>query len=101
MATDTITPKGKYTESLTFSTPDCIYADYGKLGKSSLQFSNYHLCTNCVFDININKKLESTQRDPSKLKRAKMSTNEAKQRPNKYNRIVGISINKHGTNKCK
>jgi hypothetical protein len=28
--------KGKYTESLTFSTPNCIYADYGKLGKPSL-----------------------------------------------------------------
>ena len=37
MATDTTTLKGKYTESLTFSTPNCIYADYGKLGKPSLQ----------------------------------------------------------------
>ena len=37
MATDTTMPKGKYTESLTFSTPNCIYADYGKLGKPSLQ----------------------------------------------------------------
>src|SRR5882724_7876045 len=36
-ATSTTTPKGKYTESLTFSTPNCIYADYGKLGKPSLQ----------------------------------------------------------------
>ena len=36
MATDTTTLKGKYTESLTFSTPNCIYADYGKLGKPSL-----------------------------------------------------------------
>ena len=36
-ATDTTTPKGKYTESLTFSTPNCIYANYGKLGK-------LHLC---------------------------------------------------------
>ena len=35
-ATDTTTPKGKYTESLTFSTPNCIYANYGKLGKPSL-----------------------------------------------------------------
>ena len=35
-ATDTTTPKGKYTENLTFSTPNCIYADYGKLGKPSL-----------------------------------------------------------------
>ena len=37
MATDTTTLKGKYTESLTLSTPNCIYADYGKLGKPSLQ----------------------------------------------------------------
>jgi hypothetical protein len=37
MATSTTTPKGKYTESLTFSTPNCIYANYVKLGKSSLQ----------------------------------------------------------------
>ena len=36
MATDTTTLKGKYTESLIFSTPNCIYADYGKLGKPSL-----------------------------------------------------------------
>ena len=36
MATDTTTLKGKYTESLTFSTLNCIYADYGKLGKPSL-----------------------------------------------------------------
>ena len=36
-ATDTTTLKGKYTESLTFSTPNCIYADYGKFGKPSLQ----------------------------------------------------------------
>ena len=36
MATDTTTPKGKYTESLTFSTPNCIYADCGKLDKPSL-----------------------------------------------------------------
>ena len=34
--TDTTTLKGKYTESLTFSTPNCIYADYGKLGKPTL-----------------------------------------------------------------
>ena len=27
MATSTTTPKGKYTESQTFSTPNCIYAD--------------------------------------------------------------------------
>ena len=37
MATDTTMLQGKYTESLTFSTPNCIYADYGKLGKPSLQ----------------------------------------------------------------
>ena len=37
MATSTTTPKGKYTESLTFSTSNCIYANYGKLGKPSLQ----------------------------------------------------------------
>ena len=37
-ATDTTTPKGKYTESLTFSTPNCIYANYGKLGKPSLHY---------------------------------------------------------------
>ena len=36
MAASTTTPKGKYTESLTFSTPNCIYANYGKLGKPSL-----------------------------------------------------------------
>src|ERR1700729_1373473 len=36
-AASTATPKGKYTESLTFSTPNCIYANYGKLGKPSLQ----------------------------------------------------------------
>src|ERR1700683_1458342 len=36
MATSTTTPKGKCTESLTFSTPNCICADYGKLGKPSL-----------------------------------------------------------------
>ena len=36
-ATSTTTPKGKYTESLTFSTPNCIYANYGKLGKPCLQ----------------------------------------------------------------
>jgi hypothetical protein len=36
-ATSTTMPKGKYTESLTFSTPNCIYANYGKLGKPSLQ----------------------------------------------------------------
>ena len=35
-AADTTTPKGKYTESLAFNTPNCIYADYGKLGKPSL-----------------------------------------------------------------
>ena len=35
-AASTTTPKGKYTESLTFSTPNCIYANYGKLGKPSL-----------------------------------------------------------------
>ena len=40
-ATDTTTLKGKYTASLTFSTPNCIYADYGKLGKPSLQFLGY------------------------------------------------------------
>jgi len=28
-------PKGKYTESLTFSTPNCIYVNYGKLGKQA------------------------------------------------------------------
>jgi len=32
MATSTTTPKGKYTESLTFSIQNCIYANYGKLG---------------------------------------------------------------------
>ena len=36
MATSTTMPKGKYTESLTFSTPNGIYANYGKLGKPSL-----------------------------------------------------------------
>ena len=35
-ATDTTTLKGKYTESLTFGTPNCIYGNYGKLGKPSL-----------------------------------------------------------------
>ena len=35
MATDTTMPKGKYTESQTFSL-HCIYADYGELGKPSL-----------------------------------------------------------------
>jgi len=35
--------KGKYTESLTFSTPNCIYADYGKLGKPSLHPLKIHL----------------------------------------------------------
>ena len=44
MATDTTTLKGKYTESLTFSTPNCIYADYGKFGKPSLP--NYG--THCI-----------------------------------------------------
>ena len=39
MATDTTIPKGKYTESLTFSTLNCIYADYGKLGKLSLHLT--------------------------------------------------------------
>jgi len=38
------------------------------------------------------------QRDLSKPKRAQMSTNEPKQRPNKYNGVAGISINEH-TNK--
>ena len=38
-ATDTTTLKGKYTESLTFSTPNYIYADYGKLGKPSLHYA--------------------------------------------------------------
>ena len=37
MATNTTMPKGKYIESLTFSTLNCIYANYGKLGKPSLQ----------------------------------------------------------------
>ena len=36
-ATSTTMPKGKYTESLTFSNPNCIYANYEKLGKPSLQ----------------------------------------------------------------
>jgi len=36
MAAGTTMPKGKYTASLTFSTPNCIYANYGKLGKPSL-----------------------------------------------------------------
>jgi len=36
MAASTTMPKGKYTESLTFSTLNCIYANYGKLGKQSL-----------------------------------------------------------------
>src|ERR1700677_1196550 len=36
-ATSTTMPKGKYAESLTFSTPNGIYANYGKLGKPSLQ----------------------------------------------------------------
>jgi hypothetical protein len=35
-ATSTTKPKGKYTKSLTFSTPNCICANYGKLGKPSL-----------------------------------------------------------------
>jgi len=35
-AASTTMPKGKYTENLTFSTPNCIYANYGKLGKPSL-----------------------------------------------------------------
>ena len=57
MATSTTTPKGKYTESLTFSTPNCIYANYGKLGKPSLQSDgvtnwkhshNPHLDDGCV-----------------------------------------------------
>ena len=38
-ATDTTILKGKYTDSLTSSTPNCIYADYGKLGRPSLHFS--------------------------------------------------------------
>ena len=37
MAASTTTPKGKYTESLTFSTLNCIYANYGKLAKPRLQ----------------------------------------------------------------
>ena len=36
MAASTTMPKGKYTESLTFGSPNCIYANYGKLGKPSL-----------------------------------------------------------------
>ena len=36
MAASTTMPKGKYTESLTFSTLNCIYANYGKLGKPRL-----------------------------------------------------------------
>ena len=32
MTADTTTLRGKYIESLTFSTPNCIYTDYGKLG---------------------------------------------------------------------
>ena len=44
-ATDTTTLKGKYTESLTFSTPNCIYADYGKLGKPSLHLAVLSLIT--------------------------------------------------------
>src|SRR3984957_21151835 len=43
-ATDTTMPKGKYTESLTFSTPNCIYANYGKLGKPSLQGQGQGRC---------------------------------------------------------
>jgi len=43
-ATSTATPKGKYTESLTFSTPNCIYANYGKLGKPSLQLALLWFC---------------------------------------------------------
>ena len=38
-AASTTMPKDKYTESLTFSTLNCIYVNYGKLGKLSL-----HLC---------------------------------------------------------
>ena len=44
MATDTTTLKGKYTESLTFSTLNCIYADYGKLDKPSLQEPLLSVC---------------------------------------------------------
>ena len=45
-ATSTTTPKGKYTESLTFSTPNCICANYGKLVKPSLvQFQSIWLVT--------------------------------------------------------
>ena len=36
MAASTTTPKGKYTESQTFSTPNCIYANYGKLSNPGL-----------------------------------------------------------------
>jgi hypothetical protein len=36
MATSTTTLKGKYTESLTFSTPNSTHANYEKLGKPSL-----------------------------------------------------------------
>src|ERR1700677_3521524 len=36
-AASTTMPKGKYTESLTFSTPNGIYANYGKLGMPSSQ----------------------------------------------------------------
>ena len=36
MATNTTVPKDKYTESLTFSPQNCIYADDGKLGKPNL-----------------------------------------------------------------
>ena len=40
-AASTTTLKGKYTESLTFSTAKCIYANYGKLGKPSLHTTMY------------------------------------------------------------
>jgi hypothetical protein len=50
MAASTTMPKGKYTESLTFSTPNCIYANYGKLGKPSLHHMDYYPFSECTFE---------------------------------------------------
>jgi hypothetical protein len=55
-----------------------------------VSFLKYHVCTNCVFDIDMNNTVEHAE-SPTK---AQKSTNEPKQRPNKHNRVVGIGANK-------